>query len=96
MNPLNAELAQHEQIAIKYINPIRDALKKWDGDDKSQQYYNDLAWGSLTSTLSFDKLHPLGTQVRYRVLTTNDVEDTLTPATINGITIVPLGLPCTN
>ena len=86
-NPLQY---QHEQMARRFIEPIRDALKEWDGAQESDQYYEDLAWGALINTNSFNYYYPVGTPERQRIINTNHAEDTNT--TQGGI--VPKGNSC--
>jgi hypothetical protein len=81
---------QHEQMASTYITPIKDALKEWNNSSQSNQYYEDLAWGSLTETGTFDYFHPIGSTSRNRIINTNAAEDT---NSVQG-SISPKGSPC--
>lgn len=86
----NPELWQHEAISRKFIHPIRDALMEWDGQAQDIQYYEDLAWGALVGTISFNALFPPGSANRARIINTNAAEDTNS----NQGGIAPKGNPC--
>lgn len=91
----NIELYQHEQMARKLVNPIRDALQELDNNAKPLQYYEDLAWGALDKTSSFNNLYPQGSPARIRILLTNLAEDTMSPAALTGYpTQSPQSVPC--
>jgi hypothetical protein len=89
----NPNQLQHEIIARKFIDPLRDALIEWYNGSQSNQYYEDLAWGALLDTGSFNALYPIGSE-RDRIKATNLAEDTNSPATFGLITVNPLGNPC--
>jgi hypothetical protein len=84
----------HTQMAMKYIAPMRDALSEWDNNQQSQQYYEDLAWGALTLTSTFQILHPQGSLSRQRIIATNQAEDTNQNVNTPNVTYHPLSLPC--
>ena len=84
------EAQQHEFMANKFLNPLTDALKEWDNGTQSNQYYQDLAWGALFTTTTFNHFHPSGSSSRNRILNTNAAEDE--NSTKNGI--APKGNPC--
>jgi len=84
------EAQQHEFMAQKFLTPLKDALKDWDNASQPDQYYEDLAWGALDETSTFDHFHPPGSASRLRIKRTNIAEDTNT--TQGGIT--PKGSPC--
>lgn len=84
------ESAQHEYMAERFRVPLRDALKEWDGAKQSNQYYEDLAWGALFNTNTFDHFHPKGSSSRSRIMNRNAAEDT--NRTTNGTT--PKGKKC--
>lgn len=87
----NPNRLQHEIIARKYIEPLRDALKEWDNNPNTDdQYYEDLAWGALFGTSSFNKIYPEGTTARNRIINTNNAEDKNTNQ--NGV--LPKGDSC--
>lgn len=86
----NTEAAQHEFMAAKYITPLKEALKEMDGGAQKDLYYEDLAWGSLLETETFEYFHPKGTLSRKRISDTNLAEDTNTAK--GGIS--PKGKPC--
>lgn len=73
----NPEPIHHEFMASKFISPLKDALKKWDSSSQSiDQYYEDLAWGALINTDTFDHFHPDDSDSRNRIINTNNAEDT--------------------
>jgi len=86
----NPNRLQHEQISRKFIIPLKDALKEWDNSKESDQYYEDLAWGGLIETSTFNTLFPQGTIPRNRILNTNNAEDK--NSNQNGVS--PKGTPC--
>ena len=86
----NPEPVHHEFMANKFIPPLKDALKEWDNSSQSNQYYEDLAWGALIKTDTFDNLHPSGSTSRNRIINTNAAEDT---NSVQG-SISPKGSPC--
>jgi hypothetical protein len=86
----NPNQLQHEIIGRKFIEPLRDALKEWDGALQPNQYYEDLAWGALLGTGTFNALFPSGSADRNRIINTNNAEDT--NSIQNGIT--PKSNPC--
>lgn len=71
----NPEPIHHKFMAQKFIPPLENALKEWDSSSKTSQYYEDLAWGALMNTETFDNLHPLGSNGRNRIINTNAAED---------------------
>lgn len=81
---------QHEIIGRKFIEPLRDALKEYDTNSQPDQYYEDLAWGALENTSTFNTLYPVGSSSRNRIINTNLAEDT--NSTQSGIT--PESNPC--
>jgi hypothetical protein len=83
-------VAQHEYMAKRFISHLRNALKEWDTATQSDQYYEDLAWGALFNTTTFNHFHPAGSSSRVRIENTNLAEDTNT--TQGGIS--PKGGPC--
>ena len=86
----NPNLLHHEIISRHFIDPIKDALKEWDEGRQPDQYYDDLAWGALEETSSFNNLFPVGSSDRDRILDTNRAEDT--NSNQNGIN--PKGSSC--
>jgi hypothetical protein len=86
----NPNQLQHEIIGRRFIEPLKDALKEWDNSSQSNQYYEDLAWGALTNTSTFNILFPIGSQSRNRIINTNAAEDTNSPQG----SISPKGNPC--
>ena len=87
----NPEPIHHEFMASKFISPLKDALKKWDSSSQSiDQYYEDLAWGALINTDTFDHFYPIGSNNRNRIINNNLAEDT--SSNQNGIN--PKGSPC--
>ncbi len=71
----SSQPAQHEYMAQRFIPPLRDALKEWDGAKQSIQYYVDLAWGALFNTNTFNHFHPIGSTSRTRIMNRNSAED---------------------
>ncbi|SNR26933.1 hypothetical protein SAMN04488009_0574 [Maribacter sedimenticola] len=71
----SSEAAQHEYMAQRFIPPLREALKEWDGASQSNQYYEDLAWGALFDTDTFKYFHPIGSVSRLRIMNINAAED---------------------
>lgn len=86
----SSQLAQHEYMALKFIPPLMAALKEWDGAKQTDQYYEDLAWGALFNTSTFNYLHPNGSSSRSRIINRNKAEDTNSNS--NGI--APKGTKC--
>ena len=86
----NPEHVHHEFMANKFIPPLKDALKEWDNSSQSNQYYEDLAWGALIKTDTFDNLHPSGSTSRNRIINNNVAEDT---NSLQG-SISPKSSPC--
>jgi len=85
------EPIHHEFMAQKFLTPIQDALKEWDESSESDdQYYEDLAWGALMDTGTFDHFHPIASESRNRIINTNNAEDNNSAQ--GGIT--PKGNPC--
>jgi len=82
--------AQHEYMAQRFIPHIKDALKEWDNAQQSDQYYEDLAWGALFNTGTFNHFHPVGSPSRDRIINTNLAEDTNS----NQGGVNPKGNPC--
>lgn len=82
--------AQHEYMAQRFLPHLKEALKEWDNAQQSDQYYEDLAWGALFNTGTFNHFHPVGSPSRNRIINTNNAEDT--NSTQGGIT--PKGNPC--
>ena len=72
----NPNQLQHEIMGRKFIDPIKYALKEWDNAQQSDQYYEDLAWGALENTSTFNSLFPNGSSSRSRIINTNLAEDT--------------------
>lgn len=72
----NPNRLHHEEISRKLITPLQDALKEWDGAKESNRYYEDLAWGALEGTSTFNLLYPNSSTSRNRILNTNRAEDT--------------------
>lgn len=72
----NPNRLHHEEISRKFITPLQDALKEWDGAKESNRYYEDLAWGALEGTSTFNLLYPNSSTSRNRILNTNRAEDT--------------------
>jgi hypothetical protein len=71
------EPIHHEFMASKFITPLKDALKEWDNSSQpNDQYYEDLAWGALINTDTFDHFHPDDSDSRNRIINTNNAEDT--------------------
>ncbi len=66
------EGVHHEEMAMNYINTISNALKELFGTRFDEQFYNDIAWGSLTGTDAFSMLDPAE---RNRIISVNDIED---------------------
>ncbi|MDO1513227.1 hypothetical protein Q2T41_11220 [Maribacter confluentis] len=64
-----------EEISRKFITPLQDALKEWDGAKESNRYYEDLAWGALFDTDTFKYFHPIGSVSRLRIMNINAAED---------------------
>ena len=90
----NPNQLQHEIISRHFIEPIRDALKEWDGASQTDQYYEDMAWGALEHTTSFNVLYPPGSTDRDRILAVNHAEDTNSVSTNGSHTAIPKGNPC--
>lgn len=87
----NPEPIHHEFMASKFITPLKDALKEWDNSSQpNDQYYEDLAWGALINTDTFDHFYPIGSNNRNRIINNNLAEDT--NSNQNGIN--PKGSPC--
>lgn len=86
----SSEIAQHEYMANRFIPHLKSALKEWHVGLQSDQYYEDLAWGSLFDTDTFDHFHPNGSASRNRIINTNNAEDT--NSIQNGIN--PKSSPC--
>lgn len=86
----STQSAQHEYMAQRFLPPLRDALKEWDGAKQSNQYYEDLAWGALFNTDTFNHFHPTGSTSRSRIMNRNAAEDFNSNS--NGIT--PKGTKC--
>lgn len=86
----NPNQLHHEIIGRRFIEPLRDALKEYDTNNQTDQYYEDLAWGALENTSTFNNLFPVGSSDRNRIINTNKAEDT--NSNQNGIN--PAGIPC--
>ncbi len=71
----NPSRLQHEIIGRNFIEPMRDALIEWDGGKESDKYYEDLAWGALENTSTFNTLFPRESSARSRILSRNKPED---------------------
>ncbi|WP_121918338.1 hypothetical protein [Dokdonia sinensis] len=84
------EAVQHQQMAEKFITPMRDALREWDNNQQSSRYYEDLAWGALYETSTFIDLYPEDSESYTRILRTNIAEDSNSPQE----DILPLGDSC--
>jgi len=69
---------------------MKKSLKKWDNPSQSNQYCEDLAWGALTNTSTFNILFPIGSESRNRIINTNAAEDT---NSTQG-SVSPEGNPC--
>lgn len=89
---MNANAAQHQEIARSFINDIASALKVYGtglGIQAYDTYYMDIAWGGLQGTTFFNAL-PEADRVRIQAI----YEAELLGQTItlpNGIKVVPLG-----
>jgi len=57
---------------------------------QSNQYYEDLSWGALFNTDTFNHFHPIGSSSRSRIMNRNTAEDTNSNS--NGTT--PKGNKC--
>ncbi len=83
--------AQHDQMAQKFIEPLKEALKEWHKNDKrSDEYYEDMAWGALIDTDTFEHYYPKDSKSYKRVLNRNAAEDE--GSNSNGV--FPLGKKC--
>jgi hypothetical protein len=79
---------------MKYILPLRDALKEWDNSNQPDQYYEDLAWGALYNTSTFNFYHPQGSISRQRIIARNQAEDTNSVVNTPTVSYIPLGTGC--
>lgn len=77
-------------MAQRFRTPLKDALKECDGATQTDQFYEDMAWGALFNTGTFNHFHPAGSASRARIINTNLAEDT--NLTQGGVT--PKGNPC--
>jgi len=88
---------QHLELANSFIPIIANTLAQMDNFSQSPEYYNDMAWGGLVDTGTFDIKFPPGTPERVRVIAINQVEDQNITAGLNTIAaglITPKSLPC--
>jgi hypothetical protein len=90
----NTEAIHHQQMSMKYILPLRDALKEWDNSNQPDQYYEDLAWGALYNTSTFNFYHPQGSISRQRIIARNQAEDTNSVVNTPTVSYIPLGTGC--
>jgi hypothetical protein len=90
----NTEAIHHQQMSMKYILPLRDALKEWDNSNQPDQYYEDLAWGALYNTSTFNFYHPQGSISRQRIIARNQAEDTNSVVNTPTVSYTPLGTGC--
>lgn len=85
------EAAQHEAMAIKYVDVIATALQEFDGNYSiPYQVYKDLAWSGLMETSAFKKEFPEGSAGYTRIRNRFSCEQ-------RGSTIgtqSPVGKPC--
>jgi len=86
----STQTAQHEYMANRFIPHLKTSLKEYDGGTQPDQYYEDLAWGALFETDTFNHFHPVNSTSRNRIINTNAAEDT--NSSQNGIN--PKGSPC--
>jgi hypothetical protein len=86
-------MLQHIEISRKFIVPLRNSLEEYDNFSQPLQYYEDLAWGGLFGTSTFDILYPAGSIVRDRILATNSAEDNNSQITIGTVTASPQSVP---
>jgi len=86
----STQTAQHEYMANRFIPHLKASLKEYDGGTQPDQYYEDLAWGALFETDTFNHFHPVNSTSRNRIINTNAAEDT--NSSQNGIN--PKGSPC--
>lgn len=86
----NPNALHHEIIGRSFVDPLKDAIKEYDNATHSDQFYEDIAWGALENTSTFNALFPTGSSDRARVINTNKAEDT---NTTQG-NISPKGNPC--
>jgi chromosomal replication initiation ATPase DnaA len=47
---------QHQYMADKYRGVIKEALKEYDGNQHSEDFYDALSWNGLKKTVSWNKL----------------------------------------
>ncbi|WAC01126.1 hypothetical protein N7U66_13270 [Lacinutrix neustonica] len=71
----SANQAQHETIAQLFVNTLANALKEWDNNSQSPQYYIDLAWGGLHETNIYLTTISLTDDDRDRIKDVNESED---------------------
>ncbi len=90
----NPNQLHHMQMSRKFVLALRDALQEYDNSTKSLQYYEDLAWGGLEQTSSFNTLFPVGSADRDRILATNAAEDNNSEFTFGDFTKTPQDIPC--
>lgn len=71
----NAEIAQHEDMANKYVDAIASALEEYQTSTTGipssladKQVFLDMAWSGLQNTDVFDTKFPLGSANRTRIL----------------------------
>jgi hypothetical protein len=71
----NAEIAQHEDMANKYVDAIASALEEYQVNTPpllsslaDKQVFLDMAWSGLQNTDVFDAKFPLGSANRTRIL----------------------------
>ncbi|WP_396186297.1 hypothetical protein [Flavobacterium sp.] len=71
----NAEIAQHEDMANKYVDAIASALEEYQisttglpSSLADKQVFLDMAWSGLQNTDVFDTKFPLGSANRARIL----------------------------
>lgn len=47
---------QHQYMANKYRNVIKEAMKQYDGNQHNEGYYDALSWNGLKNTTAWNKL----------------------------------------
>lgn len=83
------------RVGLSGINNCRLAEKRNPAQLQAVQVYEDIAWGGLMETSSFDVLHPANSVSRQRIMNRTAAEQTGNP--IAGGTPneqLPYGQPC--